>query len=73
MKSDDRPDETIDSGMGTLQSRGTGPALESMLPDPMMDRGIMYLCIFFGIFYYFYIIHVLCFTSCIAFLYIVEV
>ena len=39
MKSDDRPDETIDSGMGTLQSRGTSPALESMLPDTMMDWG----------------------------------
>ena len=34
-------DETIDSGMGTLQSHGTGPALEAMLPDTMMDRGTM--------------------------------
>ena len=38
MKRVDWPDET---GMGTLQSRGTGPARESMLPDTMMDRGTM--------------------------------
>ena len=41
MKSDDRPDETIDSGMGILQSRGTDPALEFMLADTMMDRRTM--------------------------------
>ena len=28
-------------GNGTLQSRGTGPALESMLPDTMMNEGTM--------------------------------
>ena len=41
MKSDERPDDTIDSGMGTLPSCGTSPALESILPDTMMDRGTM--------------------------------
>ena len=30
---DDRHGETLDSGMGTLQSRGIGPVLESLLPD----------------------------------------
>ena len=39
MKGDDRPDETIDSGMGTLQSRGTILALESRLLDTVIDRG----------------------------------
>ena len=41
MKSDDRPDKTIDvrSGMGTLQSIGTSPALESRLPDIVIDLG----------------------------------
>ena len=39
MKRDDRPDETIDSGMCTLQSRGTGPALD--LLNTIMDRGTM--------------------------------
>ena len=32
-------DDTIDSGMGTLQSHGTGPAMESLLPDTIIDRG----------------------------------
>ena len=39
MKGDDRPDETIDSGMGTLQSCRTDPALESRLPDTILGRG----------------------------------
>ena len=41
MKRDDRPDETMDLGIVTLRSRGAGPALESMLPDTMMDLGTM--------------------------------
>ena len=41
MKGDDRPDETLNLGMGTRQSRGTGPALESLLPDTIIDSGTM--------------------------------
>ena len=37
MKGNDRPDETMDSGIVTLRSRGAGPVRESMLPDTMMD------------------------------------
>ena len=38
---DDRDAETIDSGVVTLQSRGTGPTPESVLTDTMMDPGTM--------------------------------
>ena len=41
MKGDDRPDKTLSSGMGTLQSRGPGPVRESLLPDTRIDRGTM--------------------------------
>ena len=41
MKWDDRPDETMDSGIVTLLSCGAGPALESMLSDTMMDLWTM--------------------------------
>ena len=32
MKRGGRSDDTLDSGMGTLRSHGTGPAMESLLP-----------------------------------------
>ena len=35
----DRPDDTLDSGMCYLQSHGTGPVLESLLPDTIIDGG----------------------------------
>ena len=41
MKGDDRPDGNLDSGMGTLQLRGTGLVLVSWLPDTIIDRGTM--------------------------------
>ena len=41
MKRDDWPNETMDSWIVTIQSRGAGPVLESMLPDTMMDLGTM--------------------------------
>ena len=34
-----RSDDTFDSGMGTLKSHGIGPAMESLLPDTLVDRG----------------------------------
>ena len=40
MKRGGRSDDTLDSGMGTLQWHGTGPRLESLLRDTIIGRGI---------------------------------
>ena len=40
MKRGGRSDDTLDSGMGTLQPHGTGPRLESLLMDTIIGRGI---------------------------------
>ena len=39
MKRDGRSEDTCDSRLGTLRSHGTGPAMESLFPDTIIDRG----------------------------------
>ena len=41
MKSDDLPDQTFDSGMGTLPLCRIGPGLKYLLPETMLDRGTL--------------------------------
>ena len=39
MRRGSRSDNTLDSGMDTLRSHMTGPAMESWFPNTMIDRG----------------------------------
>ena len=39
MKRDGRSEDTCDSGFDTLRSHGAGPAMESLFPDTIIDRG----------------------------------
>ena len=43
------PTTPLNSGMDTLESRGAGPVLQSLLPDTIIDRGTRYVDFFMSI------------------------